>query len=94
MQCEWQKDLESFPILESPNNPMNTADPIKRITDSRTQQYWTSISSSISNTTNRLRVTIFNPPLPPSVVEKTIEVKTTLHDFHKIDDRTISVSFQ
>ncbi|UJR36425.1 hypothetical protein I4U23_029148 [Adineta vaga] len=54
------------------NNSMNTADPIKRISDSRTQQYWTSISSSISNTTNKLRVNIFNPPLPPSVVEKTI----------------------
>jgi hypothetical protein len=53
---------------------MNMADPIKRISDSRTQQYWTSISSSISNTTQRLRVNIFNPPLPPSVVEKTIEV--------------------
>jgi hypothetical protein len=54
---------------------MDMADPIKRITDSRTQQYWTSISSSISNTTNKLRVNIFNPPLPPSVVERTIEVK-------------------
>lgn len=55
---------------------MNMADPIKRISDSRTQQYWTSISSSISNTTKKLRVNIFNPPLPLSVVEKTIEVNT------------------
>ncbi|CAF1582326.1 unnamed protein product [Adineta ricciae] len=54
------------------NNSMNMADPIKRISDSRTQQYWTSISSSISNTTNKLRVNVFNPPLPPSVVEKII----------------------
>jgi hypothetical protein len=53
---------------------MNMADPIKRISDSRTQQYWTSFSSSISHTTNKLRVNIFNPPLPPSIVEKTIEV--------------------
>ena len=52
---------------------MNTGDPIKRITDSRTQQYWTSLSSSISNTTQRLRVNIFNPPLSAGVVEKTIE---------------------
>ena len=51
---------------------MNMADPIKRISDSRTQQYWASISSSISNTTQRLHVNIFNPPLPASVVEKTI----------------------
>ncbi|CAF1416356.1 unnamed protein product [Adineta steineri] len=58
---------------ELTNNSTNMADPIKRISDSRTQQYWTSFSSSISNTTNRLRVNIFNPPLPPSVVEKTIE---------------------
>ena len=49
------------------------ADPIKRISDSRTQQYWSSISSSISNTTQRLRVNIFNPPLPSQVVDKTIE---------------------
>ncbi|CAM4952153.1 unnamed protein product [Rotaria socialis] len=59
--------------LQIPNASMNMSDPIKRISDSRTQQYWTSISSSISNTTSRLRVNIFNPPLPPNVVEKTIE---------------------
>ncbi|CAF0919567.1 unnamed protein product [Rotaria sp. Silwood1] len=60
-------------VDETSNNSMNMADPIKRISDSRTQQYWTSISSSISNTTNRLRVNIFNPPLPPNVVEKTTD---------------------
>ena len=89
-----KENLENFLFIESPNNSVNTADPIKRITDSRTQQYWTSISSSISNTTNRLRVTIFNPPLPPSVVEKTIEVKSNLHDVDAINDRNVLVSFQ
>ncbi len=59
---------------------MNMADPIKRISDSRTQQYWTSISSTISNTTNKLRVNIFNPPLPSTVVERTIEVKYRFTD--------------
>ncbi|CAF3682762.1 unnamed protein product [Rotaria sordida] len=59
--------------LQTSNNSMNMADPIKRISDSRTQQYWTSISSSISNTTKRLRVNIFNPPLPPNIVEKTTD---------------------
>ncbi len=68
----------SFFRIESPNNSMNMADPIKRISDSRTQQYWTSLSSSISNTTNKLRVNIFNPPLPASVVEKTIDVNIHL----------------
>ena len=66
------------------------ADPIKRISDSRTQQYWTSLSSSISNTTQRLRVTIFNPPLPPSIVEKTIaylfEERATLERQRSIVD--------
>jgi hypothetical protein len=64
---------------------MNMADPIKRISDSRTQQYWTSISSSISNTTNRLRVNIFNPPLPLNVVEKTIEVNIRLVFFFLVN---------
>jgi hypothetical protein len=70
---------------------MNMGDPIKRISDSRTQQYWTSFSSSISNTTNRLRVNIFNPPLPPSVVERTIGVNTDFFCIHKY--RCILVSF-
>ena len=59
--------------LETTNSAANMADPIKRISDSRTQQYWSSISSSISHTTRRLRVNIFNPPLPTNTVEKTIE---------------------
>ena len=53
---------------------MNMADPIKRISESRTQQYWTSISSSLSTTTNRLRVNVFDPPLSANVVEKTMNV--------------------
>jgi hypothetical protein len=73
------KENLNFFCVETSNNSMNTGDPIKRISDSRTQQYWTSFSSSISNTTNKLRVNIFNPPLPPSVVEKTIEVN--IHSF-------------
>ena len=63
--------------LQNPDDPNanapNMAEPIKRISDSRTQQYWSSISSSISNTTQRFRVNIFNPPLPSQVVDKTIE---------------------
>jgi hypothetical protein len=74
-----------FAYIESSNNSMNMADPIKRISDSRTQQYWTSISSSISNTTNRLRVNIFNPPLPPNVVERTIEVYIRNYSFFFIN---------
>jgi len=65
---------KNFFCIDASTSSMNMADPIKRISDSRTQQYWTSISSSISNTTNRLRVNIFNPPLPLNLVEKTIEV--------------------
>jgi hypothetical protein len=71
--------------IDSSNGSMNMADPIKRISDSRTQQYWTSISSSISNTTNRLRVNIFNPPLPLNVVEKTIEVNIRLVFFFLVN---------
>lgn len=60
-------------LSDHTTNTLNTADPIKRISDSRTQQYLMSISSSISNRTKRLRVNMFDPPLPTSVVERTIE---------------------
>ncbi|CAF0846918.1 unnamed protein product [Didymodactylos carnosus] len=49
------------------------ADPLRSITDSIGAQYWTSISSSFVNTTKKLRVTIFDPPLPQILVEKIIE---------------------
>lgn len=69
------------------------ADPLKRIADSRTQQYWTSISSSISNTTSRLRVNIFNPPLPAAMMEKAIEVNKLEVFLNKIHSYESDFSF-